>query len=196
MAMQEGNPTGTDVARELEEFIRLCMDCAKLCQQCAVECIEAGSKGMARCIRLCLDCADLCTTAAALMSRTSSSTWQPAGYAPMRATRAQPSARRWRETSCSGVPMRAGGAPRPAGASPLRLAQRRGSVTRRSDWLAGHDRRLEKGPRAEGGSDRGPVAGTDGGCGGVLRAARPRAKSRAAVPLRRRPGTVRLLQAF
>lgn len=34
--------------------------CIQLCEQCAGECIDQGSKSLAECAKLCLACADTC----------------------------------------------------------------------------------------------------------------------------------------
>jgi hypothetical protein len=58
-------------AMRVEEAIRACIECQRLCDQCAVEGIVAGTKESASATRLCLDCATLCGACVTLLSRRS-----------------------------------------------------------------------------------------------------------------------------
>lgn len=42
--------------------------CLQLCEQCAAECIDQGSKPLAKCIKLCIACADMCRVCIKCMS--------------------------------------------------------------------------------------------------------------------------------
>lgn len=57
------------MSAELDECIRLCLDCYRICQQTAsVHCLELGGKHVEpQHFRLMLSCAEVCRTAAALM---------------------------------------------------------------------------------------------------------------------------------
>lgn len=62
------------MSAELNECIRLCLDCYRTCQQTAsMHCLELGGKHVEpRHFRLMLSCAEVCRTAAALMLNNSS----------------------------------------------------------------------------------------------------------------------------
>lgn len=57
------------ISAELNECIRVCLDCYRTCQQtAAVHCLELGGKHVEpQHFRLMLSCAEVCRTAAALM---------------------------------------------------------------------------------------------------------------------------------
>lgn len=57
------------ISAELNECIRVCLDCYRTCQQtAAVHCLELGGKHVEpQHLRLMLSCAEVCRTAAALM---------------------------------------------------------------------------------------------------------------------------------
>lgn len=57
------------ISAELNECIRVCLDCYRTCQQtAAVHCLELGGKHIEpQHFRLMLSCAEVCRTAAALM---------------------------------------------------------------------------------------------------------------------------------
>lgn len=54
--------------QRFDEITRLCLDCVRLCELCANECIDAGRKDLAMCIKLCGACADSCVLCIKCMS--------------------------------------------------------------------------------------------------------------------------------
>ena len=60
-----------EIMRHVQNCIAHCLDCVRLCEQCSVECLRAGSPELLDCIEKCRDCADICALDAKLMSRES-----------------------------------------------------------------------------------------------------------------------------
>ena len=71
MTVHGASRTTDDFKKQLEECIRLCLECRTLCERCAAECNWLEMTGTAKCTDLCRDCADICFLDARFMSRDS-----------------------------------------------------------------------------------------------------------------------------